>query len=179
MEQVESLQYPIGKENEQQYFAANFSESLKLILIEDIRMLPSLLESAIQSLDTAQLNTPYRPGGWTVKQLIHHVADSHVNAYTRFKLGLTENNPAIKPYDQDAWASLSDSQTVDVTVSIMMLHALHARWYALMKDMKEEQWAHTVYHPERKVEISLWELLKSYAWHGKHHTAHVTGMNQD
>ena len=174
----ENLQYPIGKEETQEYFAADFNEPLKLLLLTDIKDLPSSLDKAIQDLDAEQLDTPFRPGGWTVRQLIHHVADSHVNAYTRFKLGLTENNPTIKPYDQDAWASLSDSKTELAIISLLMLHSLHTRWYALMNEMSEEQWQRTIYHPERKVEITLWELLKSYAWHGKHHTAHITSLRE-
>jgi uncharacterized damage-inducible protein DinB len=178
MEKEESLRYQIGKEEQQEYFAADFNEPLKLLLLTDIKNLPSLLENTIQDLEAHQLDTPFRPGGWTVRQLIHHVADSHINAYTRFKLGLTENNPIIKPYDQDAWVLLSDTQTVPINISLTLLHALHARWYALLKDMSEEQWQRTIYHSERKVEITLWELLKSYAWHGKHHTAHITSLRE-
>ncbi|HEV2832193.1 MAG TPA: putative metal-dependent hydrolase [Chitinophagaceae bacterium] len=174
----ENLQYPIGKEETQEYFAADFNEPLKLLLLTDIKDLPSSLDKAIQDLDAEQLDTPFRPGGWTVRQLIHHVADSHINAYTRFKLGLTENNPTIKPYDQEAWASLSDSKTELVIISSLLLHSLHTRWYALMNEMSEEQWQRTIYHPERKVKITLWELLKSYAWHGKHHTAHITKLRE-
>jgi uncharacterized damage-inducible protein DinB len=177
MEEKESLQYPIGKEEAQEYFNIGFNKPLKLVLLADIKNLPSELDNAIQNLDTDQLNTPFRPGGWTVRQLVHHVADSHVNAYTRFKLGLTENNPTIKTYDQDAWALLSDTQTVPINISLTLLYALHTRWYALMKDISEEQWQRTIYHPERKAE-SLWELLKSYAWHGKHHTAHITKLRE-
>ena len=178
MEEKESLQYPIGKEEAQEHFNIGFNEPLKLVLLADIKSLPSALDNAVQDLDAEQLDTPFRPGGWTVRQLIHHVADSHINAYTRFKLGLTENNPTIKPYDQEAWASLSDSKTELVIISSLLLHSLHTRWYALMNEMSEEQWQRTIYHPERKVKITLWELLKSYAWHGKHHTAHITKLRE-
>ena len=170
------LCYPIGKEEDQEVFESDFNQELKQELINDIKFLPNNLEFAIQNLDASQLETPYRPGGWTVKQLIHHIADSHINAYTRFKLGLTEENPAIKPYDQDAWSQLSDTEKLPVNISITLLHALHIRWCQFMADMDEDQWQRTVYHPERKIELTLWALLKSYSWHSRHHTAHITGL---
>lgn len=174
----EHLRYPIGKENEQEEYGSGFDERLKIQLLTDIKMLPSNLEYAIQNLDSAQLETPYRPGGWTVKQLIHHVADSHMNAYTRFKLGLTEENPVIKPYDQEAWAKLSDTEKLPINISLTLLHALHTRWYQFMFDLTESQWQRTVYHPERKTTITLWSLLKSYSWHSRHHTAHITFLRE-
>lgn len=178
MEDDEILRYPIGKENEQEEYKSEFNEELKSSLINDIRLLPASLEFAIQNLDAAQLETPYRPGGWTVHQLIHHIADSHINAYTRFKLGLTEDNPIIKPYDQDAWVLLSDTQKLPVNISITLLHALHTRWCRFMDDMDESQWQRTIYHPEKKVKITLWSLLKSYSWHSRHHTAHITSLHK-
>jgi|SRR5665647_246528 len=174
----EDLHYPIGKENEQGGYGSDFNEQLKITLLNEIKMLPSNLEYAIENLDAAQLDTPYRPGGWTVKQLVHHIADSHINAYTRFKLGLTEDNPIIKPYDQDAWANLSDTKKLPINISLTLLHALHTRWYQLMDDIDESQWQRTIYHPERKTEITLWNLLKSYAWHSRHHTAHITTLRE-
>ena len=178
MVEDETLRYPIGKENEQEEYGIRFNEELKSSLIGDIKMLPSSLEYAIQNLDAAQLETSYRPGGWTVHQLVHHIADSHMNAYTRFKLGLTEENPVIKPYDQEAWAKLSDTKKLPVNISITLLHALHARWCQCLDDMSENQWQQTIYHPERKVAITLWELLKSYSWHGRHHVAHITSLRE-
>lgn len=172
------LRYPIGKEEEQKAFKIDFNPQLKQQLISDIKFLPANLEYAIQNLDAAQLETPYRPGGWTVKQLIHHVADSHINAYTRFKFGLTEDNPTIKPYDQDAWSRLSDTENLPVNISLTLLHALHLRWNQLMEDMSEDQWQRTIYHPERKISMSLWDLLKSYSWHSRHHTAHITKLRE-
>lgn len=172
------LRYPIGKEEEQKAFKIDFNPQLKQQLISDIKFLPANLEHAIQNLDAAQLETPYRPGGWTVKQLIHHVADSHINAYTRFKFGLTEDNPTIKPYDQDAWSRLSDTENLPVNISLTLLHALHLRWNQLMEDMSEDQWQRTIYHPERKISMSLWDLLKSYSWHSRHHTAHITKLRE-
>ncbi|MDQ2720847.1 MAG: putative metal-dependent hydrolase [Bacteroidota bacterium] len=172
------LRYPIGQENEQPVYESKYDEQLKTQLLDDIRMLPSNLEYAIQNLDSHQLETPYRPEGWTVKQLIHHVADSHMNAYMRFKLGLTEDNPTIKPYDQEAWANLPDTQNLPVNISLTLLHALHARWFELMSDIHESQWQRTVYHPERKATITLWELLRTYSWHSRHHTAHITMLRE-
>ena len=144
----------------------------------DITFLPQHLENAILNLDESQINTPYRPEGWTVKQLVHHVADSHMNAYIRFKLGLTELNPAIKTYDEGAWANLSDTQNLPVNISLTLLHALHARWVEVLKGISTENWNRTVYHPEQKKEITLWHLLGMYAWHGKHHVAHVTALRE-
>ena len=120
--------YPIGK-----YEPQPFSEKQKQEWLNDIKFLPQSLENSIQNLDEAQLNTPYREGGWKVKQLVHHVADSHINAYCRFKLGLTEENPAIRPYEEKLWAELNDIETVPINVSLTLLHALHARWYATIK----------------------------------------------
>jgi uncharacterized damage-inducible protein DinB len=178
MEVIEALKYPIGREEEQDVYHIAFSEPLKVQLITEIQMLPGNLELAIQNLDAAQLETAYRPGGWTVKQVVHHVADSHINAYTRFKLGLTEDQPTIKPYDQEAWSLLPDAEKSPINVSLTLLHALHSRWVTLMESLTEEQWQRTVYHPERKISISLWELLKSYAWHGQHHVAHILQLRQ-
>ena len=178
MGEYRSLCYPIGKEEARESFRADFNESLKSSLLLTIKMLRSALKNAIQNLGAGQLDTPYRPGGWTANQLVHHVADSHINAYAHFKLGPTENNPIIKPYNQNAWALLPDSNTVPLNVSLTLLHALHERWYSLMKDLPEEQWRRTIYHPGRKIEITLWELLKTYPWHGKRHMKHITNLRE-
>jgi uncharacterized damage-inducible protein DinB len=172
------LRYPVGIEEERDVYSKTYSDALKHELLNDIKMLPAMLELAVQNLDADQLDTPYRPGGWTVHQLIHHIADSHINAYIRFKLALTEDNPVIKPYDQDAWATLPDTKNLPINISLTLLHALHARWYQTMYDMTEEQWQRTIYHPERKRTLTLWELLKSYSWHGLHHTAHITKLRE-
>ena len=172
------LSFPIGQENEAEYFNSPYAEKTKTQLLHDIKMLPSNLEHAIQDLDSHQLETPYRPAGWTVKQLIHHIAASHVNAYVRFKLGLTEQNPTIKPSDQDAWAELPDTKNLPINISLTLLHSLHARWYQLLFDMTEDQWQRTIYHPARQQTLSLWDLLKSYSWHSRHHTAHITSLRE-
>ncbi|MCP9753368.1 YfiT family bacillithiol transferase [Ferruginibacter sp. HRS2-29] len=165
---MEELKYPIGKYVEQPYSDKQLQEWLL-----DIMTLPNRLEYAVLNLDEAQLQTPYRPGGWTVHQVVHHVADSHVNAYTRFKLGLTEDNPAIKPYDEEAWAELSDTTNLPVNISLTLLHALHKRLHEVVSNIKSGQWQRTIYHPGSQQQMTLWYLLGLYAWHGKHHTAHI------
>jgi uncharacterized damage-inducible protein DinB len=170
----EDLRYPIGPFEPQPY-----SNQQKKEWLQDIQFLPGLLEQAIENLDTAQLDTPYREGGWTVKQVVHHVADSHINAYTRFKLGITEENPVIKPYEENDWAKLDDVKNVPINISITLLYALHTRWYATIRDLTADQWNNrTVYHPASQKTMSLWHLLGMYAWHGRHHTAHITSLRE-
>ena len=166
--------YPIGK-----YTAQPFSEKQLEEWITDIKFLPQHLEQAILNLDESQLNTPYREGGWTVKQLVHHVADSHMNAYIRFKLGLTENNPSINAYREEVWAEMADSKNLPVNISLTLLHALHIRWVEILKNITVEEFNRTVFHPEHKKELSLWFLLGMYAWHSRHHVAHVTVLREN
>ena len=166
--------YPIGK-----YMEKPFSEVQRKQWLSDIRYLPGQIEHSIQNLDEAQLDTPYREGGWTIRQVVHHVADSHINAYIRFKLGLTENNPTIKPYEEALWAELADTKTVPINVSLTLLHALHLRWHETLKYISDNDWNNkTIYHPEHKKVIRLWTLLGLYAWHGRHHVAHITSMRE-
>jgi hypothetical protein len=160
--------YPIGK-----YEPQPFSEKLLRDWLNDIKFLPTALENSILNMDEVQLNTPYREGGWKIKQVVHHVADSHMNAYIRFKLGLTEDVPTIKPYKENLWAELKDTENLPVNVSLTLLHSLHQRWYEILKNMRREDWDRTVLHPEHNRELSLWYLLGMYAWHGKHHVAHI------
>jgi uncharacterized damage-inducible protein DinB len=166
--------YPIGK-----YEPQPFSQEQKEKWLADIACLPEELELSIQNLDEEQLRTPYREEGWTVQQLVHHVADSHMNAYTRFKLGLTETNPTIRPYDEKAWALLVDNDLVPINVSLTLLHALHQRWKAAIKNLDDVDWERTVVHPEHGRQMSLWFLLGLYVWHGKHHTAHITSLREN
>ncbi|HEY8388828.1 MAG TPA: bacillithiol transferase BstA [Parasegetibacter sp.] len=165
------LRYPIGK-----YEPQPFSTEQKERWLKDLKLLPELLEYAIINLDEAHLDTPYREGGWTVKQVVHHVADSHMNAYIRFKLALTEDNPVIKPYDENRWAQLPDMAEVPVNISTTLIHALHTRWYATIKDLTDQEWQTTIFHPDHKREMTLWFLLGMYAHHGKHHVAHITSL---
>ncbi len=165
--------YPIGK-----YEPQPFTEKQKEQWLADIKFLPNMLERAIENMDEAQLQTPYRDGGWTVVQLVHHIADSHMNAYIRFKLGLTEINPTIKPYEEKEWALLADNATVPINTSITLLYALHQRLYATIANLADEQWVRTVYHPATQKSMSLWFLLGMYAWHSKHHVAHITSLKE-
>lgn len=170
---ITDLQYPLGK-----YIAQPFSEKLFGEWLIDIKHLPQHLENAILNLDEAQLNTPYRDGGWTLKQVVHHVADSHMNAYIRFKLRLTEDSLVIKPYNEKAWAEMRDTGNLPVNISLTLLHALHLRWHEVLRNMSREDLDKIVYHPEHKKEMTLWYLLGSYAWHGRHHTAHITSLRE-
>jgi hypothetical protein len=170
---MEILKYPIGKYIEQPFSSAQREEWLL-----DIQSLPQLIEYAITNLDHHQLDTPYREGGWTVRQVVHHVADSHMNAYIRFKLGLTENTPSIKPYDEAAWADMIDTKNVPINISITLLYALHTRWYEILKNVSAEEWNKSVFHPEHKKEITLWFLFGMYAWHSRHHVAHINNLRK-
>ena len=163
--------YPIGK-----YEPMPFSEATKKQWINEIRVTPADIEFTIQHLDKSQLDTPYREGGWTVQQLIGHIADSHMNAFIRFKLALTEDTPPIKPYQQDAWVNTADVLNTPVNYSTTILHALHHRWVNLLESMTDEQWQCKLYHPERKADVSLWDMLCIYSWHGKHHIAHIKNL---
>ena len=156
-----------------------FSIERKIEWLADIKFLPLQLENAVLNLDEKQLQTSYREGGWTVHQLVHHVADSHINAYCRFKLGMTEDNPTIKPYEEKLWAELHDVQKLPINISLTLLHALHARWHEALKDISDDEWNNrTVFHPEQKKTIRLWTLLGTYAWHGRHHVAHITSLRE-
>ena len=170
---MEDLRYPIGK-----YVPQPFSNRQLQDWLIDITFLPQHLENAVLNLDEHQFNTPYRPDGWTVKELVHHVADSHMNAYIRFKLGLTENNPTIKPYEEALWAELNDVKAVPINISITLLYALHTRWHSALLNLPAEAWNRTVFHPESKKEMSLYYLLGMYSWHGRHHVAHITSLRE-
>lgn len=169
----QDLRYPIGK-----YEPEPFSNDRKEEWLADIKFLPQALEAAVNNLDEAQLHTPYRDGGWTVHQLVHHVADSHINAYIRFKFGYSEDNFTIKPYDEKVWAGLADVQSLPVNISLTLLHALHQRWYEFLKSFTEADYQRTVYHPEYKKEFTLWQYTGLYAWHCKHHVAHINSLRE-
>ena len=144
--------------------------------IARIRATPSQLRAALQGLDERQLDTPYRPGGWTLRQVAHHVPDSHLNAYVRCKLALTEDAPTIKPYDEAAWARLPDSR-LPIDVSLALLDALHERWVVLLDALSESEWERTFVHPEMGV-TRLDQFAALYSWHGRHHTAHITSLRE-
>jgi uncharacterized damage-inducible protein DinB len=143
--------------------------------IEAISGMPASFRQAVAGLNGEQLDTPYRDGGWTVRQVIHHVPDSHLNAYCRFKLALTENTPTIKTYKEEAWSKLQDSEVTPVEVSLTLLESLHTRWVHLLKSMKEEDFERKLNHPESGVQ-TLDRMLALYSWHGRHHTAHITTL---
>jgi len=167
------LRYPIGKAK----LEAQLGVGERRELIDQIDETPSRLRAAVASLTPEQLETPYRPGGWTVRQVVHHVPDSHLNAYIRFKLALTEPEPAIKTYDQARWAELPDTREVPVEVSLALLENLHRRWVALLRSLSAADFEKTLRHPDHGV-INLNQLLGIYAWHGRHHTAHVTALRE-
>ncbi|NOT07571.1 MAG: bacillithiol transferase BstA [Gemmatimonadales bacterium] len=146
--------------------------------ITEITEAPAQLRAAIHGLTEAQFDTPYREGGWTVRQVLHHVPDSHLNAYVRFKLALTEENPTIKPYEEGRWAELPDTMATQAGVSLMLLEALHRRWVILLRAMTEPDWARTFYHPEQKKAQRLDRVLALYAWHGRHHVAHIAALRE-
>ena len=160
--------YPIGR-----YEPKPYSEEQKKEWLGNIRQLPTELEYAIQNLDAVQLQSPYREGGWSIHQLVHHVADSHMNAYIRFKLALTEDNVTVKSYEEQLWAELADVKALPVNISITLLHGLHARLYAAIKDLSTDQWNRTFNYPGKPAPVTIWFLLGMYSWHGKHHTAHI------
>ena len=168
---MSDLAYPIGKFT----WAGPGSSADRARRIEEIAAAPGALKAAVAGLTPEQLGTPYRPGGWTVRQVCHHVPDSHMNAYVRFKLALTEDAPTIKPYDEAAWAELADSKTVPVATSLVLLEALHERWVGLLGALDEAEWSRTFRHPDLGV-VPLEKNVALYAWHGLHHVAHVTTL---
>lgn len=172
-EQLEALRYPIGK------FKGPETLSVDLVpeQVQALADLPHLLREAVRGLNDTQLDTPYRPGGWTVRQVVHHVADSHMNSYVRCKLALTEDNPVIKPYEEQLWAQLPDARQEPVEVSLVLLEALHHRWVVLLKALSPAEWERTFMHPESGVN-SLLKVVNFYAWHGRHHLAHITKLRQ-
>jgi len=174
MDQIETMKYPIGKfQKPAHYDSANLAE-----WIDTIKAMPGWIDACIENLDEFQLNTPYRDGGWTVQQLVHHLADSHMNAYIRLKLALTEDEPVIKPYLEKSWAELPDSLYVPVNVSTTLLHALHRRWGYTLEKMMISDWERTYFHPEHQKNVALWEMTALYAWHCKHHTQHIMQLRK-
>jgi hypothetical protein len=142
----------------------------------DIAALPEALRTAVAGLDEAALDTPYRDGGWTVRQVVHHLADSHLNAYTRCKLALTEDHPTIRPYDQAAWANLADGRLLALGPSLSILDGIHARWTMLIDSLGDAELARSYVHPEHQKSWTLGQTVAMYAWHGNHHTAHIRAL---
>jgi uncharacterized damage-inducible protein DinB len=165
------LRYPIGKF----HFDGTLTEPQKQAALDEIARTPENLRAAIKGLSEAQLDTPYRTGGWTVRQVVHHVPDSHLNSYVRFKLALTEDEPTIKPYAEDRWAELADTKATPVEVSLTLLESLHDRWARLLRSITPEEWKRTFRHPDLGA-MTLEKTLALYAWHGRHHVSHITRL---
>jgi len=168
---MNNLQYPIGEFEMKPVMA----HEQRRTLIESIGQTPGRLRAAIANLSSKQLDEPYRPGGWTIRQVVHHLPDSHVNAYVRFKLGLTEDEPTIKPYDENRWAMLEDGRRGEPEMSLALLDAVHTRWVILLRSVLPEEFARKLNHPEIGT-VSLDWLLQDYEWHGRHHIAHITSL---
>jgi uncharacterized damage-inducible protein DinB len=170
---MDDLRYPIGRFQAPDQVPA----SLRTELIAQIDEAPLRLREAVRRLSAGQLQTPYRDGGWTLAQVVHHLPDSHMNGYIRFRLALTEEEPTIKPYLEGRWADLHDASSSDIEASIVLLEGLHRRWTSLLRRLTPEQWTRAFHHPERG-RVTLDKQLALYAWHGRHHVAHIVGLRQ-
>jgi hypothetical protein len=166
------LRYPIGKFAKPSEMTADLIKSF----IKTIEVFPSKLRMEVRDLTDEQLDTAYRPEGWTVRQVVHHCADSHINSFMRFKLALTEDKPSIKPYEENLWAELPDSKSLPVEPSLILLEGLHQRWTFLLKSLNQEDFSKTFVHPEHRRIFRLDENLSIYAWHCNHHLAHITSV---
>lgn len=174
MTTLEELRYPIGKFTRY----TDGDQRARAGAIAAIEALPAALREAVRNLDQQQLETPYREGGWTVRQVVHHVPDSHLNAYVRHKLAVTEERPTIKPYDQELWAALPDGGGGHVDVSLALLEALHDRWTRFLRALPPEAFARRFFHPEAKREMTLDYSVAHYAWHGRHHVAQIDALRR-
>lgn len=166
------LRYPIGPFNP----VAETTEAIDAA-VRDIEALPVALRAAIAGLSDRQLDTPYRPAGWTVRQVVHHVADSHMNGFTRTKLAITETNPTIKPYDEAKWATLADTR-LPIDISLTIIDGIHQRWVQVLRSLGAEQFGRTFVHPEHGRTMTVGYQAQDYGWHGRHHVAHVTALRQ-
>lgn len=165
------LRYPVGEFR----FPESVSAQELAVFIDHIAATPERMREAIAGLSESQLDTPYRPGGWTVRQLAHHVPDSHMNSYVRFRLALTEEDPVIKPYEEARWAELPDARTMPVEPSLALLENLHARWVPLLRSLSDAEWKRSFRHPALGP-VRLEQNAALYAWHGRHHVAHITAL---
>ena len=167
------LRYPVGKFE----YQGPLGEAQRSVLIQQIADTAANVRHALTALSETQLDTPYRPGGWTVRQVVHHVPDSHMNAYVRFKMALTEDEPTIKTYAEDRWAELADTRATPIEISLTLLDSLHDRWLHLLRSFSDEHWKRTFRHPELGP-MTLEKTLALYAWHGRHHVAHITELRK-
>ena len=169
---MDPLRYPIGP-----FKASPLTAASRRNCLRDLSGGVTLLREAVKGLNAAQLDTPYRPGGWTVRQVVHHLPDSHLNAYIRVRMALTEEKPTIKPYDEARWAELEDARRGPLEVSLQLLNAVHLRWLALFRSLEEDDWKRVYIHPEHG-KVSVEAALAQYAWHQRHHTAHITSLRE-
>jgi uncharacterized damage-inducible protein DinB len=167
------LRYPVGKFE----FEGSLTAGDRQRFIDQIEETPARLREAVAGLSAEQLETPYRPGGWTVRQVVHHVPDSHLNSYVRFRLALTEDEPTIKPYEEHLWADLHDARSAPLELSLDLLDALHRRWVVLLRSLAYEDYSRAFKHPEMGL-VTLERNLALYAWHGRHHVAHITSLSE-
>ncbi len=168
------LRFPIGKFERRD----TLDPDERRALIDAIAAAPARMREAVAGLSETQLDTPYRDGGWSVRQVVHHVPDSHLNAYTRFKLALTEDDPIIRPYDEASWAELADARQTPVEVSLTLLESLHARWVVLLRSLQPDDFRRTLRHPDHNGILTVDWLLAMYGWHSRHHVAHVTSLRE-
>lgn len=171
---MERLKYPIGKFSEPKII----NDQLLFQWISEIESFPKRLIAEVKDLSENQLNTPYREGGWTVRKLVHHCADSHMNAFIRLKLALTENNPVIRPYFEDRWAEISEASHLEIEPSLKIIEGVHQRWVFVLKNLSEEEWNKTFQHPELHRTFTLKQAAGMYAWHGLHHLTHITNLKK-
>lgn len=169
----QDLRYPVGKFDMQ----GEFTDAQRPTLIQQLAEVPANLRAAVKGLNEQQLETPYRPGGWTVRQVVHHLPDSHMNSYIRFKLAVTESQPQIKPYEEQLWAELVDGKTAPIEISLQLLEVLHQRWVMFLQSLKPSDFSRTLLHPANGV-MTVDTLLRLYAWHGRHHVAHITSLRE-
>lgn len=172
-EELERLRFPIGRFEPSKRLSGKERDAL----VDDIAALPADLRAAVSDLSPAQVGTPYRPGGWTVRQVVNHLPDSHMNGYIRFKLAVTEDEPTIKPYDEAAWANLADGRAAKIEHSLRLLEALHKRWVRFLRSLEDGDFSRTFRHPELG-SVSLSTNLELYAWHGRHHLAHIEELRR-
>lgn len=172
--ELQALKYPIGEFSTKE----NYTPDDIKWYINTIELFPAKIKQAVTGLSGEQLDTVYREGGWTIRQVVHHVTDSHINSYTRFKLALTEDNPTIRPYEEADWAELPEAKTGAIELSIPLLEALHKRWVVMLKGMKPGDTERKLYHPGSKQQMTVASLLHLYAWHSDHHLAHITNLRK-
>lgn len=169
----DDLRYPVGKFR----FPDEISREELAGFIDQIAAAPARMRAAVAGLNHAQLDTPYRRDGWTIRQVVHHVPDSHMNSYVRFRLALTEDDPVIKPYEEARWAELADARAMEIEPSLVLLESLHARWVPLLRSLRQSEWKRCFRHPELGP-VRLEQNAALYAWHGRHHVRHITALRE-